>query len=355
MSLWDFLKGNKNVNMQPLQLVQLTDNGSTISDWQPKPTKMQQLKTRLTNALLGDQAQSTDRIGEGNRQPVTLTDEITGQKITYTPQNVSTISENPRVGGLFNDIMGGAKENFTTGFAAPNLFDDTTSDGRKKGFAYRLGEGLGTAGRFLESAPGRALLTAGAVGLAGGNGADMLAYGIQGGALNQQLRSADKLYREQLKDNYGFTDEQLDNTRGYIRPDTFNNLTKSQNSAMNLAIRQQTSQSMNNLRALQAEKLRIMNSNLPEMQKAKLIQENAKAQYAEEMQLAKIQAYQNTAALGWGNLGLRIDKFNYDKAKDAQEAANEQAIIDSLGGGSTPPAMPKGGTTKSGNKWKEVN
>jgi hypothetical protein len=369
MSLWDFLKRNKKDafqqyadNMQPLQLVQATPNAeggvdAQVTEWKPKPTKAQQLKTRLADALLGDRMQATDNIGKGDGLPVTLTDEITGQEVTYAPQNVSTISENPRVGGLFNDIMNGAKENFATGFAVPNLFDDTTSDGRNKGFAYRLGEGLGTAGRFLESAPGRALLTAGAVGLAGGNGADMLAYGIQGGALNQQLRSADKLYREQLKDNYGFTDEQLNNTRGYIRPDTFNNLTKSQNSAMNLAIRQQASQSMNNLRALQAEKLRIMNSTLPEMQKAKLLQENAKAAHAEEMQLARINYYNNAIAnpLGWANLGLRTDKFNYDKAKDAQEAANEQAIIDSLGGGSTPPAMPKGGTTKSGNKWKEVN
>lgn len=362
MSLWDFLKRNNNIKSgtKNIPLIQAIPNNmdgldAQVTEWQPRPSKIQNLRTKLTDMLLGDRANSTDSIGTGNGEPVTLKDEITGQEVTYAPQNVSTISENPRVGGLLNDIMNGAKENFATGFAAPNLFDDTTSDGRNKGFAYRLGEGLGTAGRFLESAPGRALLTAGAVGLAGGNGADMLAYGLQGGALNQQLRSADKLYREQLKDNYGFTDEQLDNTRGYIRPDTFNNLTKSQNSAMNLAIRQQTSQSMNNLRALQAEKLRIMNSTLPEMQKAKLIQENAKAQYAEEMQLARIQAYQNTAALGWGNLGLRMDKFNYDKAKDAQEAANEQAIINSLGGGSTPPAMPKGGTTKSGNKWKEVD
>lgn len=350
MSLWDFLKRNKKDafqqyadNMQPLQplpTVQMNEDGSSYTVENPQPMNRNRgigLRNRLANFLLGESATPTDST---NVQDGVL--------------NV-TVSENPRVGGFIPDFTSGMRENFATGFAAPNLFDDTTSDGRKKGFAYRLGEGLGTAGRFLESAPGRALLTAGAVGLAGGNGADMLAYGIQGGALNQQLRSADKLYREQLKDNYGFTDEQLDNTRGYIRPDTFNNLTKSQNSAMNLAIRQQTSQSMNNLRALQAEKLRIMNSTLPEMQKAKLIQENAKAQHAEEMQLAKIQAYANSAALGWGNLGLRMDKFNYDKAKDAQEAENEQAIIDSLGGGSTPPAMPKGGTTKSGNKWKEVN
>lgn len=280
--------------------------------------------------------------------PLTLSERLFGRTLTKDIQNVNNETGEAQLetiarhrNGLLNDIGAGARENFNTGFAASNLNDNFTSDGLRKGFGYRLGEGLGSVGRVLESPLGRGLLTAAAVGFAGGNPGEMLAYGLQGGTLNQQLRNADKLYRQQLKDNYGFADEQLNNTRGYIRPDTFNNLTKSQNSAMSLALRQQTTQSMNNLRALQAEKLRIMNSTLPEMQKAKLIQENAKAQYAEEMQLARIQAYQNTAALGWGNLGLRLDKFNYDKQKDAQEAANEQKIIDSLGGGSTPPAAPK--------------
>lgn len=341
MALFDFLKrNNTNANIGQLPLVQLSDNGGSISEWQPRPTRMQQLRTKLADALLGNQVQSTDNIGVGDGQPVTMKDEITGKDVTYTPQNISTISQNPRVGGLFNDIMNGAKENYVTGFAAPNLSDNMTSDGRRKGFAYRLGEGLGTVGRFLESAPGRALLTAGAVGLAGGDGADMLAYGLQGGALNQQLRSADKLYREQLKDNYGFTNEQLNNTRGYIRPDTFNNLTKSQNSAMNLAIRQQTTESMNNLRALQAEKLRIMNSTLPEMQKAKLLQENAKAAHAEEMQLARINYYNNAIAnpLGWANYGLKLEEQN---RKNKETDATIDATNKMLGGGSTPPATPK--------------
>jgi hypothetical protein len=327
-------------NMQPLQPIQ-----------QEIPLVQVQADESLAPVEVAQQPQ---------KRGLTLSERLFGVSATPTDSidtNTmnATISQNPRVGGLFNDIMSGAKENYATGFAAPNLYENETPDGRKKGFAYRLGEGLGTAGRFLESPLGRGLLTAGIVGATGGNGLQALAYGGQTGLMNQNLRNADNLYRQQLKDNYGFTDEQLAQRKGYIDPNTFNNLTKSQNSAMSIAIRQQTAQSMNRLRELQIEKQRIINSTLPEIQKAKLIQENAKAQYAEEMQLARIQAYQNTAALGWGNLGLRMDKFNYDKAKDAQEAANEQAIIDSLGGGSTPPAMPKSGTTKSGNKWKEVN
>lgn len=196
MSLWDFLKRNKKDafqqyadNMQPLQplpTVQMNEDGSSYTVENPQPMNRNRgigLRNRLANFLLGESATPTDN---ANIQDGVL--------------NV-TVSENPRVGGFIPDITSGMRENFATGFAAPNLFDDTTSDGRKKGFAYRLGEGLGTAGRFLESAPGRALLTAGAVGLAGGNGADMLAYGIQGGALNNRLRTQDRMYRDEMLRN----------------------------------------------------------------------------------------------------------------------------------------------------------
>lgn len=228
MALWDFLKRNKKDvfqdyadNMQPLQpiqqeipLVQATPNDmggvdAVVGQWQPKPSRTQRFKTKLSNMLLGTKAEPTDSID-----------------LTNGALSVS-ISDSPRIGGILPDIMSGARENFATGFAADNLGDNMTADGRRKGFAYRLGEGLGSIGRVLESPLGRGLLTAGAVGVAGGNGADMLAYGLQGGTLNQQLRKADNLYRQQLKDNYGFTDDQLNQVKGYINNDTFNSLTKS--------------------------------------------------------------------------------------------------------------------------------
>jgi hypothetical protein len=245
MSLWDFLKRNKKDvfqqyadNMQPLQplpTVQMNEDGSSYTVENPQPMNRNRgigLRNRLANFLLGESATPTDN---ANVQDGVL--------------NV-TVSENPRVGGFIPDITSGMRENFTTGFAAPNLFDDTTSDGRKKGFAYRLGEGLGTAGRFLESAPGRALLTAGAVGLAGGNGADMLAYGIQGGALNNRLRTQDRMYRdEMLRNAYNslvnspefaaMNDEQkqtalnnlqnqVNNMRGYVTDDMYKNFVTAQ-------------------------------------------------------------------------------------------------------------------------------
>lgn len=255
MNLFDLIKPKKNVNTQPLQLVQAVPNAeggldAQVSQWQPRPTRAQNIRSKLTDLLFGEAAPSTDNIGTGNGLPVTMRDEITGEDVTYTPQNTSTVSENPRVGGLFRDLGAGARENFVTGFAANNLLDNTTDDGRRKGFAYRLGEGLGSVGRFLESTPGRGLLTAAAVGLAGGNGADMLAYGLQSSALNNRLRTQDKMYRDEMYRNslnslqnspefmmlndsekqaiINNLKSEINNTRGYVTDDVYKNLVTAQ-------------------------------------------------------------------------------------------------------------------------------
>lgn len=185
MSLKDLLRRNKKDifqeyadNMQPLQqelpLVQLEGGMKAGNpDNLPLPKRL-----TLTDRLFGVQAEPTDNIDTNT-------------------MNV-TVSNNPRVGGLFNDIVNGARENFATGFAAPNLLDKQTSDGRDKGFAYRLGEGLGTLGRIAESPLGRGLITAGIVGATGGNGLEALAYGGQAGALNQRLRYQDRMFRNEM-------------------------------------------------------------------------------------------------------------------------------------------------------------
>lgn len=255
MNLFDLIKPKKNVNTQPIQLVQATPNAeggldAQVTEWQPRPTRAQNIRSKLTDLLFGEAAPSTDNIGTGNGQPITMRDELTGEEVTYTPQNTSTVSENPRVGGLFRDLGAGARENFATGFAANNLLDNTTDDGRRKGFAYRLGEGLGSVGRFLESTPGRGLLTAAAVGLAGGNGADMLAYGLQSSALNNRLRTQDRMYREEMYRNslnslqnspefmmlndsekqaiINNLKSEINNTRGYVTDDVYKNLVTAQ-------------------------------------------------------------------------------------------------------------------------------
>lgn len=133
------------------------------------------------------------------------------------------VTEAPRVGGLLNDIRTGAKENFATGFAAPNWEQTITPDGRKKGLGYRFGEGLGSFARFAESPLGRGLLMAGIVGASGGSGLEALGYGTGAGLLNQQSRMKDKMYRNELEkmgfDTTGIT--------GYVGDDTFNKIYQS--------------------------------------------------------------------------------------------------------------------------------
>ena len=90
------------------------------------------------------------------------------------------------------------------------------------------------------------------------------------------------------------------------------------------------------------------------MQKAKLIQENAKAQYAVQMQEAKINAYNNGMALGWANYGLRADKAQRDAQQQALENQATQDLIDAMGGGNNPPASNGSGRTKSGVSYKVV-
>lgn len=133
------------------------------------------------------------------------------------------VTEAPRVGGLLNDIRSGARENFATGFAAPNWEETITPDGRKKGLGYRFGEGLGSFARFAESPLGRGLIMAGIVGGAGGSGLEALGYGAGAGLLNQQSRMKDKMYRNELE-KMGFDTTGI---AGYVGDDTFNKIYQS--------------------------------------------------------------------------------------------------------------------------------
>lgn len=254
-----------------------------------------------------------------------------------------SVSNPKRIGGILPDLAKGYNENYATGFAAPNWGQNQTDDGRNKGFAYRLGEGLGSVGRFIDSPLGRGLMAAGLNSMLGYD--NSLQEGLTAAVGRQNAQTADRLYRNQLKRDYGYTDEDLQDIRGNIDTRTFNDLTKSQNSAMNLEIRKQTAQSMNKLRELQAEKQKIINSTLPEMQKAKLIQELTKAEHAEEMQLAKINYYNNAVAnpLGWANYGLKADENERkNKELEAKIAALEKLTGDNTE--SEPETKPKHNT-----------
>lgn len=234
---------------QELPLVQINnDNTATTQQWQEhkKPTFGQ----RVGEMLFGKQAQATDSVNTENplfnmitaktddwkKQGISdeaiqgvaqglnsgnkeLAQFITDNKINtpktaeeialakegkfndYTPV-ASTISENPRVGGALRDIAGGYNENLNNAISLDNFGQNETPDGRKKGVAYRLGEGLGSISRFAQSPLGRGLIVGGLVGATGGDALPMLAYGAGTTMQNQANRMNDKLYRNELKQTY---------------------------------------------------------------------------------------------------------------------------------------------------------
>ena len=183
-------------------------------------------------------------------QPKTPKENLLGRTFT-----INSEAQNPETGelevskvskfqpGLLNDIRSGAKENFATGFAAPNWEQTVTPDGRKKGLGYRLGEGLGSMARFAESPLGRSLLMAGIVGVTGGGALPALTYGATTGMINQQARMKDKIYRNSLieqgqnalRNQAGFADltpeeqqlqldeiaNNINSIKGYVGDDAF--------------------------------------------------------------------------------------------------------------------------------------
>ena len=162
--------------------------------------KLGNAKNKLADALLGQQAPATDDIemndllkGVDTSSPYYL--ENMGEE---APAVNITASANPRVGGIIPDMLSGYKDNYATGFAAPNWQDNTLPDGRNKGFAYRLGEGLGTVGRIVDSPLGRGLLAAGLNSALGYD--NSLQEGLTAAVGRQNAQTADKIYRQQLAD-----------------------------------------------------------------------------------------------------------------------------------------------------------
>ena len=209
-NLLDFIRGKK-PNIQPIQVA---ENG-------------------------GMDMQATMELAQ--RQPKTPFERIFGRNI-----EIDTDTQNPTTGeittervtkfqpGMLNDIASGARENYTTGFAASNLQDNIGTEGQNKGLAYRIGEGAGTLGRGLRRAGGalgrfantplgRAAIMAGVVGATGGSGLQALAYGGTAGLGNQVNRMNDSLYRNQLK-NLGVSDDEINSIKGYISSDVYKNI-----------------------------------------------------------------------------------------------------------------------------------
>ena len=137
------------------------------------------------------------------------------------PMASISVSNPKRVGGILPDLAKGYNENYATGFAAPNWGERQIDDGRQKGFAYRLGEGLGSVGRFIDSPIGRGLMAAGLNNALGYD--NSLQEGLTAAIGRQNAQTADRVYRNQLK-QMGFGEDELNNIRGNITSDMYKNI-----------------------------------------------------------------------------------------------------------------------------------
>lgn len=203
-------------------------------------------RNKLFEALMGKSAEPTDN--------------ISGLNIT--------VSNNPRVGGIVNDLRNGYNENRNTAFDVKNWDELKKADGLNKGLAYRIGEGAGTLGRglnrgagafgrFADTPLGRAVIMGGLVGATGGNGLEMLAYGSTTGLTNQQNRMKDKLYRNDLA-NQGID---VSGINGYINDNIYQTILESKQMQDNAQHRNmllnnqiQNQQEMMELRKMEAQR-----------------------------------------------------------------------------------------------------
>lgn len=95
---------------------------------------------------------------------------------------------------------------------------------KEKNWATRIGEGLGTVGRFIDSPLGRGIMA--------GTLNNMLGYdnsfkeGLQAYVGRKNAQTADKVYRKQLG-QMGYSDQDLSNITGDITPSIYKGLTDS--------------------------------------------------------------------------------------------------------------------------------
>lgn len=208
MANFDFIKNLLNKqqaqNNPTIPLVQLNEQGGLETD----PLKMAQ-------AQLGLKQAST---------PLTFKDRLFGREMTQDYQTVNPETNETEMAtvsnyrpGLFNDLASGYRENATQGFNVNNLAPDKT-----KGLATRIGEGLGTLTRFYDKPIGRMAVATGLSMLT--DEANPLREGVKAYVGRQQYQTADKVYRNQLK-QMGMTDDELNAIKGNVTKEIFEGVT----------------------------------------------------------------------------------------------------------------------------------
>lgn len=251
MGLSDFFQNTKN-NFSNSKLGNLLNNDYKNIDYVKNMPALKPVTPELPNIQIEEGGAPTVNTNVSMPQKLSLKERIFGVQPINTLDDTSNeagaaistgLQSSPPRGGFLRDFADGYKDNRFNSFSIDNLSPS------KKGFAERFGEGLGTALRFAESPVGRGLITAGAIGAFGGSPLQMAGYGASAGVVNQNLRTADSLYRNSLQEQ-GFDTSKI---RGYLNDSTFKNYSLANYRNRNLDV-----------------KLAIARSSLDEKQKARL-------------------------------------------------------------------------------------
>ncbi|MBR6099415.1 hypothetical protein IKP85_06680 [bacterium] len=280
--------------------LQLSDDGMSINQVN---TPSENKGFKLSDALLGRQAAPTDNVGTLDNGQI-----------------AAGISENPRVGGLFRDLTAGMEENYNNKFDINNWQNNDLEYGRKKGAAYRIGEGLGSFARALNGWAGDSFIAG--------------TQGLDAAIKRQNARTGDKLYRQQLKDNYGFTDEQLNNLNGYISKDDFNTLSSNLYKNQALQVRRDIAAATDNTKRANMI-MQGLNNGTITPQEAQLHMANygitfndlaksnasRNADMNAELLPYKKYALQMAPQIAMGNLGLGQARLAYQRQQDAFDNA----------------------------------
>lgn len=140
---------------------------------------------------------------------------------------VTSINNSPRQGGFLRDFASGYNENLNEGFNINNLEPD-----KNKGFATKLGEGLGTLTRFYNKPIGRMVAATGLSMLTGE--ANPLGEGVKAYVGRQTNMTKDKAYRNQLR-NLGMSAAEVNAIPGIMTGDIYKNISDSYKARWNKA------------------------------------------------------------------------------------------------------------------------
>lgn len=124
------------------------------------------------------------------------------------------VETNQPLKNWLSDFRSGYRDNYKNRWGQTDL-------PQEKNWATRIGEGLGTVGRFIDSPTGRFALAAGLNSALGYN--NSLQEGLNAAIGRQNAQTADRVYRKQLE-QMGYSQQDLDNITGDITPSIYKGL-----------------------------------------------------------------------------------------------------------------------------------